>query len=311
MKLFQERVLRFLFPAQNDSWLTILRLGLGLQVVLYCLSFRGDWSQLFAGNVSGLLTREIAEAVVAVESPLIPRISWLVTLGGFLGLREQSVLFLVWICLLSAGVCLLLGIVCQPAAIAAWFLHLCAAKSGQLFAYGMDNFTTIGLFYLMIAPLPDSLSLDRHLWSRKVADKRLLGFHKRVLQVHLCLIYFFGGIAKCAGAGWWNGNSIWRALTRPPFNVIPAETLISWKYFFPVFTVSICLLETGYSLFIWGHKTQRWWLACILGMHIAIGLTMRMYLFALIMIILNVAAFGPDLNFIPRLRNSERNPASQ
>jgi len=30
------------------------------------------------------------------------------------------------------------------------------------------------------------------------------------------------------------------------------------------------------------------------GMHIAIGLTMGMYLFALIMIVLNLAAFGPD-----------------
>jgi hypothetical protein len=30
-------------------------------------------------------------------------------------------------------------------------------------------------------------------------------------------------------------------------------------------------------------------------MHIAIGLTMGMYLFALIMIILNAAAFGPGL----------------
>ena len=30
-------------------------------------------------------------------------------------------------------------------------------------------------------------------------------------------------------------------------------------------------------------------------MHVGIGLTMGMYLFAFIMIVLNVAAFGPDL----------------
>jgi len=41
-------------------------------------------------------------------------------------------------------------------------------------------------------------------------------------------------------------------------------------------------------------KTRFIWLVCIVGMHIAIGLTMGMYLFALTMIVLNLAAFGPD-----------------
>jgi hypothetical protein len=35
--------------------------------------------------------------------------------------------------------------------------------------------------------------------------------------------------------------------------------------------------------------------ACICAMHVAIGVTMGMYLFALIMIVLNAAAFGPTL----------------
>jgi hypothetical protein len=33
-------------------------------------------------------------------------------------------------------------------------------------------------------------------------------------------------------------------------------------------------------------------------MHVAIGLTMGMYLFALIMIVLNLAAFGPDFGSV-------------
>jgi hypothetical protein len=35
-------------------------------------------------------------------------------------------------------------------------------------------------------------------------------------------------------------------------------------------------------------------------MHVAMGLTMGMYLFALIMIVLNLAAFGPSLAFSRR-----------
>jgi hypothetical protein len=39
-------------------------------------------------------------------------------------------------------------------------------------------------------------------------------------------------------------------------------------------------------------KTRPIWLVCILAMHAAIGLMMGLYLFALVMIVLNLAAFG-------------------
>jgi hypothetical protein len=155
---------------------------------------------------------------------------------------------------------------------------------------------TIGLFYLMLSPLPDRYSLDRRWRKFRPKDPQVLGFWRRVLQLHMCLIYFFGGITKCLGSGWWNGANIWRALTRPPFNIVPPEILVRWKYFLPVLGISICLIETGYPVFIWLKKTRMIWLICVLGMHIAIGLTMGMYLFALIMIILNAAAFGPGVS---------------
>ena len=56
--------------------------------------------------------------------------------------------------------------------------------------------------------------------------------------------------------------------------------------------VWICLIEVGYPFFIWIKKTRLFWLVCILAMHAAIGLAMGMYLFALVMIVLNLAAFS-------------------
>jgi len=88
---------------------------------------------------------------------------------------------------------------------------------------------------------------------------------------------------------------MWRALIRPPFNIINPDILVGWNYLFPVAGAFICVLESGYPFFVWNNKTRRTWLICICVMHVGIGLTMGMYLFALIMIILNVAAFGPGL----------------
>jgi hypothetical protein len=293
MESWNERLTRFLFPIQSDKWVTILRIGLGLQVLLYALSLRSDWNYLFAGTDGGLNGRALSEGLLSTESPLVPRLGWLVTLGSHVGLSEWTVLSATWWLLLCAASGLLAGFFSRSSAVIAWFLHLCAAKSGGLVSYGVDNFMTIGLFYLMLSPLPDSYSLDQRWRKLRPKDGQLLGFFQRALQLHLSIIYFFSGLTKCLGSGWWDGSNIWRALIRPPFSIISPEILVRWIYVFPIAGISICLLEIGYPVLIWLKRTRFIWLVAILAMHVAIGATMGMYLFALIMIILNLAAFGP------------------
>jgi len=295
MRNILTRLEEFLFSPASDQWLAVLRLGLGLQVMLYCLSLRNDWHQMLSGAGSGFINREFTESLLTIDGPVIPRLGWVVALGSQLGLAEKTILSITWILLFCAGCGLLLGLFCRTSAITAWFIHLCAAKSGDFLTYGMDNFTTIGLFYLMLCPLPDQYSLDWRLRSWKPRRPELLGFWRRVLQVHLCFIYFFGGLTKCLGVGWWNGKSMWHALTSPPFNIIAPERIIPWKLALPLLGIAVWVLEIGYPFFIWPRKTRLIWLVAILGMHIAIGLTMGLYLFSLIMIVLNLAAFAPGI----------------
>src|SRR5256885_1079548 len=291
LRTWWKQLMDFLFPSETDNWLTVLRVGLGLQVIIYAVFLRSDWHYLFASTGKGLVSRELGEAITTFDSPFIPKLGWLVTFGRSINVSEETVLSVAWTCLLCMGFLLLLGLFCRPAAIVAWFLHLCAAESGGLFAYGADNFMTTGLFYLMLSPLPDQYSLDHRLTKASPKDPQFLGFWRRVLQVHLCFIYFFGGLAKCLGNGWWNGSNLWRSLIRPPFNLMSPDILVRFKYALPVLGISICLLEVSYPIFIWMKKTRRIWLVCILAMHAAIGLMLGLYLFALIMIVMKLAAF--------------------
>ena len=293
--MWWKRLQTFLFPPETDAWLAVLRIGLGLQTAVYALFLRSDWHYLFASSGKGLVGREVGEAITSFDSPLIPKLGWLVALGRSVNMSEETVLSIAWACLLSAGCFLLLGLFCRPAAIVAWFLHLCAAESGGLLAYGADSFMTTALFYLMLSPLPDRYAFDQWVVKTKSKSPQLLGFWRRVLQVHLCFVYFIGGLAKCLGNGWWNGSNLWRSLIRPPFNLVPPDILVRFKYALPALGISICLLEVSYPVFIWMKKTRLVWLVCILAMHAAIGLLMGLYLFALVMIVLNLAAFGvPD-----------------
>lgn len=289
----RERFLKFLFPHNSTEWLSFLRVGLALIAVAYSFSTRGRWTDLVGGQSFGLLGRDMSEIWSADDSRLIPRISWLIGAGHVLGLSEPFILRLSWSCLLVASLFLLVGLACRPAAIAAWFFHLCAAKSGGLLSYGVDNFMTIGLFYLTLSPFPDRWSLDYKISGKAMASPERLGFHRRMLQLTLCLVYFFGGLSKCIGLGWWSGESIWRALTQPPFEILSPDLVFYFRGLLPATGVLVCLLETAYPVFIWG-RTRRAWLIAICGMHLLIGLTMGMWLFGAVLVVLNLAAFGPS-----------------
>jgi len=112
-------LLEFLFPPESDTWLAVLRIGLGLQVAVYALFLRSDWHYLFSGTGEGLVSRELGEAIASFDSPLIPKLGWLVAFGQHVGLGEETVLSVAWACLLCMGCCLLLGVLCRPAAIIA------------------------------------------------------------------------------------------------------------------------------------------------------------------------------------------------
>jgi hypothetical protein len=59
--------------------------------------------------------------------------------------------------------------------------------------------------------------------------------------------------------------------------------------------VAVWLSEIGYPFLIWHRRLRRPWLIAILLMHAGVGIAMGMYLFASVMIVLNLAAFGPGI----------------
>jgi hypothetical protein len=151
----RQQVTGFLFPVGGDSWLSILRSGLGLQLVFYSISLRWDWIYLLAGKQTSFVGRDLSEALLSLDTILTPRLGWIVSIGSRLHLGENAVLAVIWTLLFFSGLCLIVGFYSRLASFLGWSLHLAAAQSAGLFSYGVDNFMTIGLFYLLISPLPD------------------------------------------------------------------------------------------------------------------------------------------------------------
>ena len=268
---------------------------MGLQLLFFCFSMRASWVSLFESDPTQPVSRDLSEAVLNAHSHFVPRLGWLIEGGADLGLSEPTDLNITLVLLFSTGFLLVIGLFSRSAAVASWFLHLCAVKSANLMTYGVDNFATIGLFYLMFAPLPDRFALDYVRKKLSLPNHSGTDVCQRVLQLHICIVYFFSGLTKSLGIGWWNGTSFWRAITSPPFDVIQAHTWAILTPALPLLGIGVWVLEIGYPVFIWLRRTRLIWFLGVIAMHVAIGLTMGLYLFAFVMIVLNFAAFGPNV----------------
>jgi hypothetical protein len=284
------RIVGWFFPEQTTLWISLLRSGLGIQLLLRTLSIRGDWLHMLDPE-----SRRISEAILTAQSSWIPRVGWFVKAANTMGIAEPQLLNGLWWLSLLLALLLTAGLFCRASTIASWLLHLAIVKSTNIFGYGMDGFATIGLFYLAVSPLPDAMSLDWWRRKRRPRFPDLSGFLRRVLQLHLCLIYLFSGLTKSVGSGWWNGRNLWVALTRPPFDVIDPRFLAAAKSLFPIGGIAIVMIELGYAVFIWPRRTRAIWLVAVISMHIGIGVFMGMPLFGFVMIVLNVAAFAPEM----------------
>ncbi len=151
--------------------------------------------------------------------------------------------------------------------------------ANDAFSYGADYLGASALFYCLCTPL-----------SQPTCRTPIL----RLLQLHLCIIYFFGGLGKAMGVTWWNGEAAWKAMNQP-YHVAEAPSIIGWLGQFPalwtVGGVIVVVLELGYPLFIWVAHTRRYWLYATVAMHTGIALFLGLFHFSAVMILLNLVAF--------------------
>jgi hypothetical protein len=189
---------------------------------------------------------------------------------------------------------MLVGILGRTMAIVAWCTDFLLMHASGGLLYGMDYFSHIALFYCVIMPTSRGVSLANTFGWVKCDPLISAGVTRKMLQFQMAIIYVSSGIEKAIGVEWWTGESIWRALTLPIFSNWNVAWLAHLPWIAATVGWSVLIIECGYGIAMYFQRTRALWLTVTVAMHLGIGLLMGMWLFALIMIVLNIGAFGPE-----------------
>ena len=197
---------------------------------------------------------------------------------------------------------LVLGLFSRVTAVLTWFITIsyCHRLQGALF--GLDQVNAMVAMYLMVGRCGDAFSLDRWLARRKnvgpllpPAPRVSTNIAIRLLQVHMAVIYLFGGISKLRGTAWWDGSAAWFSIANSEYQSLDLTWLVQYRWLIALLTHVTVFWETFYPVLIWPRVTRPVMLGMAVCVHGGIALFLGMPTFGLAMLIGNLAFISPNV----------------
>ncbi|HBU38281.1 MAG TPA: HTTM domain-containing protein [Planctomycetaceae bacterium] len=195
---------------------------------------------------------------------------------------------------LLASISLSVGLLTRPAACIAFAGYVSAVNRAPLNTFGFDDVLGIMLVPLIIGTAGARLSVDSIVWKKQSVPNTETTIALRLIQVHLCILYFFSGCGKLLGASWWEGTAIWGAVANIQYRTIDLTFLAWHPLLINALTLGTLFWEVSYSALIWPRLTRPLVLAMAVFVHLGIGLTMGMMEFGIAMLIANMAFLPLD-----------------
>jgi len=179
--------------------------------------------------------------------------------------------------------------------ILAWFITLAYCHRLQGALYGLDQVNAMLAMYLTVGPAGAVWSVDRWLAKRRgtatQAPAASVGTNLaiRLMQVHLTIVYLFGGISKLKGTAWWDGSATWLAVANYEYQSLDLTWLGRWIPLLAILTHVTVFWETFYPVLIWPRLTRPVMLLLAFCVHGSIAVALGMPTFGMAMIIANLA----------------------
>lgn len=277
----------FWFTPRRTTWLGVLRIGAGCMALYTHAVWTLDF-EAFLGT-----ERMIGPAIAPEMNPT----NWHWT--HFDWIQNEAVLWgLHWVSLGSfAAFTIGLGMPWTGWLAAAFAISYAHRATGALF--GLDQMNVALLTYLTLGGAGRSLSVDRWWRSRREShhSQRLANadfsvwanIGTRLIQLQLCVIYWFAGTGKLQGVTWWNGEALWGAFASYQYQWIDMTWLHEYPHFLALATHLTIVWEISYAFLVWSQRTRPVVIGMAIMVHAGIAVFLGMMTFGTIMIVANLA----------------------
>lgn len=194
---------------------------------------------------------------------------------------------------------LFIGLFSRIAAVLAFLFAVSYANRITPGAYfGLDKINTMLAMYLMVGPCGARYSIDR-LWrlrkgATEVPASSTANLAIRLIQVHMCIIYLFSGLAKDRGFHWVVGEATWLSFDMSEYRSLELVTgLVKHPLFLNFVTHLTVFWELSYCALVWPKLTRPWVLMMAVLVHGGIIIALGMPTFGFAMLIGNLAFVSP------------------
>jgi hypothetical protein len=206
---------------------------------------------------------------------------------------------------LTIFVMLTVGFYTRITSVLAWLITLAYIHRLTGAFFGLDQVNAMLAMYVMLGPSGAVYSVDRWLSQRRagqggrredteVASSVSTNVAIRLIQLHMCVIYLFGGISKTRGETWWDGSAVWYAVANLEYQSLDMTWLVHCPWLIALLSHVTVFWETFFCALVWPKKTRPIVLLVAVGVHGGIGLFLGMWTFGLAMLIANLAFISPE-----------------
>jgi hypothetical protein len=173
-------------------------------------------------------------------------------------------------------------------------LIITVSYANRLFfaTFGLDQINAMLAFYLAVSPSGAALSLDQWRRSRTsggdaVAAAPSIGANigLRLIQVHMCVIYLYAGLAKLEGLSWWEGYAMWQAFANYEYQTFDLTWLAPHDWVWNAITHAVIVWEVSFCSLVWFPLLRPLVLGMAVLTHVGIGMCLGMWTFGLIMLV--------------------------
>lgn len=188
---------------------------------------------------------------------------------------------------------LFVGCFTRIAAVLSFLWEVSYVHRGAAALFGFDQILVMLTMYLMVGDSGGAYSVDA--WRRRPERfprperSTSTNLAIRLIQVHMCIVYFFAATGKLRGDSWWEGTAVWLSLANYEYQSVDVTFLGNWPLIINAMTHVTLFWELAYGALIWPRWSRPWMLALAIPVHGGIAVCLGMITFGTVMLVGNLA----------------------